>query len=297
MANADKMNDAIDYAEENLCGEIDLRKAAGISCCCVNDFLRTFSYLAGMTFSEYIRRRKLSLAAFDLCGGAKVIDTAVKYGYESPEAFSRAFRNLHGISPKEARRSEARLSAFPKLKFSFSSAGGERLDYRIIQKPAHEVCGIAVEVPRRHRETNAVITRFWQDNIDSGAIGKFHRDIGLPYDIPLNAALYDYRQNSFSYMICYEPPSGRSPAGYSELSVPPLSWAVFSLPAHDPSATTDQIRSMRDWIFLEWFPMSEYLHAGGPEFEIFHEDRKKTLSDIWIPVIKQSRRSDKRAGG
>ncbi len=287
MTHMDKMNQAIDFIEANITDEIDLNLAARKACCSVYHFLRTFSFLAEIPLSEYIRRRRLTLAAFDLFDGEKVVDVASKYGYNSPEAFARAFKGLHGITPMTARNTNTLLKAYPKLSFHLSLGGDEEIRYQIAQKSAYEVCGITIDVPIRHENTNAIITRFWEENIGNGVIGQFHRDIGLEYNICLNAALFNYNKSSFSYMICYEIPSSRVPGGYSMLSVPSSTWAVFSTPEHTAAETTEIIRNMRNRIFLEWFPTSGYTHAGAPEFEIFYNNDNKFVIEIWVPIIKK----------
>lgn len=287
MTYMDKMNHTIDFIEANITEEIDLNLAARKACCSVYHFLRTFSFLAEIPLSEYIRRRRLTLAAFDLFDGHKVVDVASKYGYSSPEAFTRAFKGLHGITPMAARNTNTLLKAYPKLSFHLSLGGDEEIRYQIAQKSAYEVCGITIDVPIRHEKTNAIITRFWEDNIGNGVIGQFHRDIGLEYNICLNAALFNYNKNSFSYMICYEMPSSRMPGGYSVLSVPSSTWAVFSTPEHAAAKTTEIIRNMRSRIFMEWFPTSGYTHAGAPEFEIFYNNDNKFVIEIWVPIIKK----------
>lgn len=112
------MNQAIDYIEDNLTGEIDLNIAARYVGCSVWEFQRIFSFLAHIAPGEYIRRRKLTLAAADIqTGNEKIIDIAMKYGYDSPAAFSRAFSQLHGVAPSLARSSGAELKACPKITF------------------------------------------------------------------------------------------------------------------------------------------------------------------------------------
>jgi len=143
------------------------------------------------------------------------------------------------------------------------------------------------DVPRNCEKTNTVITQFWEDNIDNGVIGKFHRDIGLSNDISLNAALFNYSQSKFSYMICYEKPPHISTNEYSALSVPSFTWAVFSTPEHSAEKTTEIVKGMRSRIFTDWFPTSGYTHAGGPEFEMFKSNSGKYVVEIWIPISKQ----------
>ena len=98
----DRLNDALNYIEDNLQEEIEYEKAAKIACCSTYHFQRMFSYIAGVPLSEYIRNRRLTMAALDLQNGDKVIDVALRYGYESPTSFNRAFQKIHGTSPSTA---------------------------------------------------------------------------------------------------------------------------------------------------------------------------------------------------
>ena len=288
MAYMDKMNDAIDFIESNITDDLDLNMVARKASCSVDHFLRTFSFLAGIPLSEYIRRRKLTHAAFDLFDGMKVVNVASKFGYSSPEAFARAFKRMHGITPTAAKNADTILKAYPKLSFHLSLTGDEEIDYRIAQKDSYKMCGITTDIPI-YEKTNAVITQFWEDNIGNGVIGQFHRDIGLAYNICLNAALFNFRKNAFSYMICSKMPHHHVPDKYSVLTVPSFTWAIFSTPEHTSQETTETIRQVRRRIFMEWFPTSGYIHAGGPELEIFHNTNNKFVVEVWVPIAKESR--------
>lgn len=289
MTSMDKMNHAIDFMEANITDDIDFNLVARKAGCSVDHFMRMFSYLAEIPLNEYIRRRKLTLAAFDLLEGNKVVDVSLKYGYSSPEAFSRAFKRVHGLTPMAARTNDTSLKAYPKLTFHLSLGGDEEIDYRITQKNSYEVCGLAIDVPVHHEKTNSIITQFWEDNIKNGTISQFHQDIGLGFNVSLNATLFNFRQSSFSYMICYEKPSSHTLGGYSVLSVPSFTWAVFSTREHTANENTEMIRNLRQRISIEWFQTSGYIHAGGPEFEIFHNNsnNSKSVVEIWVPVIKK----------
>lgn len=126
------LNDAMDYIEANLEGDLDLAHAARLAACTEGQFRRMFSYIAGIGLGEYVRRRRISRAALDLSRGERVVDVAVRYGYCSPTAFNRAFRDALGISPSEAKRPGAPLSVFPRLSFSLTVTGAEPLPWRIV---------------------------------------------------------------------------------------------------------------------------------------------------------------------
>ena len=141
------MNAAMDYIEVHLADEISYDRAARLACCSTYHFQRMFSYLAGVPLAEYIRRRRLTLAAFELRGGkCKVIDVALKYGYESPEAFSRAFKKLHGAMPLAAREAGVPLKAYPRMRFHITIQGNKEMNYRILQREAFRVFGLATTI-------------------------------------------------------------------------------------------------------------------------------------------------------
>ena len=286
MEVIDKINNALEYIEENITGEIDYNQITRRVCCSVYHFERMFSYFTGVSLSQYIRRRRLTLAAFDLREGAKVMDVAVKYNYNSPEAFSRAFKNMHGVMPTIVRNTDVPLKAYPKLSFNLSVDGDMEINYRIVENKSYNVCGIIKDIPRAPGESNTTITEFWSNNIANGVIGQFHQDIGLPYETALNAALFNFRPNVFSYMICYDSPTYNIPDCYTALSVPPLTWAVFSTPEHPGSETTSLVKHIRKRISQEWFPISGFIPAKGPEFELFKRRGRLYIVEIWIPIIK-----------
>ncbi|MGI6705797.1 MAG: helix-turn-helix transcriptional regulator [Clostridia bacterium] len=128
----ERVNGAIDYIEDNLAGHIDYKTAAQIACCSTYQFQRMFSFITDVSLSEYIRRRRLTLAAFELQhSNMKVVDVAFKYGYDSPEAFTRAFQNLHGVTPSSARDEGVKLKAYPRISFQMSIKGDVEMNYRI----------------------------------------------------------------------------------------------------------------------------------------------------------------------
>jgi AraC family transcriptional regulator len=139
----ERLNKAVNYIENNLCDEINYNKAAKIACCSTYHFQRMFSYIAGVPLSLYIRRRRMTLAALDLQEeNAKVIDIALKYGYESPTSFNRAFQSIHGISPSLAKVNGVSLKAYHQISFQISIKGDQQMNYRIEQKEAFRIIGV-----------------------------------------------------------------------------------------------------------------------------------------------------------
>lgn len=140
-----KLGTAIDYVEANLDKEISYKEAACIACCSPCYFQRVFSYISGITLSEYIRRRKMTQAAFDLQrADCKVMDVALKYGYSSPTAFNRAFRKVHGIAPTEAKAAGCTVQAYPPMHLAIELTGVNTMAYHITEKGPIRLVGIRI---------------------------------------------------------------------------------------------------------------------------------------------------------
>ena len=168
----ERMNKAIDYIEENLCSDIDFNEISKVMCQSSVNFQRTFSIVADISVFEYIRRRRLTLAAFDMQNSNdRVIDIALKYGYESPEAFTRAFKETHGVSPSNARKQGLPLKAYPRITFLLSIKGDAAMEYRIENKEAFAVYGIE-GVFTLGDEKHDDIPAFWQECMEDGRFGK-----------------------------------------------------------------------------------------------------------------------------
>ena len=130
------LSNAIEYIESHLDTDISYEEAARIACCSTYYFQRLFSYVAGISLSEYIRKRRMSQAAFELQRtDKKVLDVAFEYGYTSPTAFNRAFQSVHGITPAAAKNQGITLNAYPPISFSVSVTGGNAMSYHIVNKP------------------------------------------------------------------------------------------------------------------------------------------------------------------
>ena len=162
------LSSAIDYIENNLAGEISYEEAAKIACCSTYYFQRMFSYVAGISLSEYIRRRRMTQAAFELqATDIKVLDIALKYGYTSPTSFNRAFQSIHGISPASARSHGSVLNAYPPIKFSVKITGGDIMSYRIKEKEAMRIVGIRIPLTMDMEENQKLVPPFWEKTLKS----------------------------------------------------------------------------------------------------------------------------------
>jgi AraC family transcriptional regulator len=242
-----------------------------------------FSFISGVTLSEYIRRRRLTLAAIELQDSdLKIIDIAMKYGYESPEAFSRAFKSMHGTNPASARNMGVALKAYPKMTFYLSIKGGIEMNYRIEQKEAFEVFGIVGNIQAHGQEPAFIeVPKFCIKCDEDGSVDRMNALLGRSPDTMLHAALYDYTENSFKYMICeYVKDNMIIPKEYERLSVPALTWAIF------PAVDCDMPNVWRR-IYSEWFPTSDFEEVEGPQFEMYYGNAQSSRGEVWIPVKKK----------
>lgn len=283
-----RMNNAMDYIEAHISERISYDEVARIACCSTYHFQRMFSFITDTPLSEYIRRRRLTLAAFELqTSDIKVIDIALKYGYESPEAFSRAFKNLHHVMPTSARNEGMALKAFPRISFHISIKGDNEMNYRIEQKENFKMFGASAEINAADGKPYIEIPAFWTKCISDGTVDRIRAAAGLEENAQIHGALYNFRDGVFSYMICYYEQEDGIPDGYQELSVPALTWAVFTTGLY-PDGEGD-VQSIWKRIGPEWFPTSNYEHADGPEFEMtYYRGNNMYEMEVWIPVVKKT---------
>jgi AraC family transcriptional regulator len=291
MEWSDRMNAAIDYIEENLAGEIDFSVAAEKAACSLFHFQRMFMVIIGITPVEYARRRRLTLAARELTStNIKIIDLALKYGYDSPDSFTRAFRSVHGITSKAARAPGVKLTAFPRISFNILLKGGNDMDYTIIEKPAFDILGRSRKFRTVNGENFIKIPQFWQEFMATPDY-KTLMDLtgGKPGAVTGGGCLgvcfggEDTNWDPFSYGIGIEKPAKNSPVKFELIPVPAAAWAVFD-------CTLDNLQDVTKRIFSEWFPSTRYEHDKAPEIEVYLPgdfSNTEMKCQIWIPVVKK----------
>lgn len=279
-----RMNKALEYLEENLARQTDLEEAARIACCSVYHFQRIFPCLAGIPLSEYLRRRRMSLAAADLLAGQKVVDVALKYGYDSPTAFNRAFQSVHGMPPSKAQEG-APLKAFPPISFRITVKGAAQMEYRVIKKEAFRVVGISAPISPNiedsFREVPALWNRVDEENLPARLAPLMDPDFpGL-----LGICDGDGEQPRYIIAVASAVPLGEEAAqGLEEHMVPAGTWAVF--PGEGPMP--DAIQQLEQRVVAEWLPTSGYEYANAPDVEVYlHPDPKNARFEVWIPVTKK----------
>lgn len=282
------MNQALDYIEEHLTEDVDLSAAARIACCSEHHFRRMFSFLAGMPLSEYIRRRRLTLAAQDLVRGtAKVIDVAVKYRYESPDTFARAFQAQHGVAPSLVRREGQVLNAFSRMTFQLTIQGGTSMNYRIVEKDPFRIIGLKKRVTLVYTGVNPEIAAMWAsltpEYIAELKANSNVEPVGMvSASVNFSEGRHDGGTLDHYIGVATDRPC---PAHFEALEVPALTWAVFEAKGPFP----ETLQSVWGRIYAEWFPSSDYQQAEGPELlwnESKDTDSPTFRSEIWIPVRK-----------
>jgi len=286
----ESMNHALSYIEENLTNEVDFKEAARRALCSEYHFKRMFSFLAGLSMSEYIRRRRLTLAAFDLQQSqVRIIDVAVKYGYSSPDAFTKAFHNYHGVTPSEARTSGQSLKVYPRVSFQLTIKGGSEMNYRIEEKEAFRIVGLKKRVPIIFNGVNPEIAAMWK-SLDEPLITQLKQlsnvaPLGL---LSASTNFSEERMEEKGELDHYigVATTSECPANLSQLEVPATSWAVFTAVGPFPQT----LQEIWGRIYSEWFPSSIYEQVEGPEM-LWNESKDVTSptfkSEIWMPVRKR----------
>ncbi len=286
----ENLNRAIAYIDLNLENEIDEQELARRACCSVYHFKRMFSYLADISLHEYIRRRRLTLAAFELQNSTiKVIDVAMKYGYHSPDAFTRAFQSQHGITPTEMRITNQSLKVYPPMTFRLSIGGGEPMKFRIENKTAFQVIGLTNRVIPVDIGEHQGVEQLWEStDYDTHAelkslnnvepFGILHVDVGE--GVGRGKESYDYYFSVASTESC--------PDKFTRLFVPAMTWVVIDVKIPWGPEKWQQI-------YGEWFPSSGYEQVEGPTIQVGPEIQvglKKQIMteevdvEYWIPVKK-----------
>ncbi|MGH2318493.1 AraC family transcriptional regulator [Planococcus sp. SE5232] len=282
------MNEALRYIEDHLDGDIDFTKVATIAGVSEFHFRKMFSYLSGIGLSSYIRSRRLSEAAIDLQREQRVLDVAVKYGYDSADGFSRAFREWSGMSPSEVKNS-GRFKAFPRLTFQLTIQGGMDMECRIAEKDAFKLVGIKKRVPIVFEGPNPEIMKMGK-SITGEQRGQLQQWHNTDVQTVVNASLnFDdgrlEEKGQLDHLVGSITTLESDFEGFDIVEVPAGSWAIFSLEGPFPQKLQDT------WgkIFSDWLPSSNYELVDGPEISFNGDmsDLQNVYSEIWIPVKKR----------
>lgn len=271
----DGMQNALDYIEDHLTEELDTQAIARCAYVSEFHFQRIFGAVCGLPLSEYIRKRRLTLAGEELSlGKVKVIDAALRCGYDSPDSFARAFTRFHGIPPSAAKEKGARLNAFAPLKIRITLEGGTMLEYKIVEKPAFTVMGVS------RMFTNAAsyqeIPKFWQEHM-----ARADKPVCGAYGICLDSS-----GTRFEYLIADNyVPWKDVPSDCVTRTIPASTWAVFPC----RGALPDALQSVNTRIWKEWLPACrDYQLAGRYNVEMYAPpaaNPDENYCEIWVPVV------------
>ena len=293
------MQKAIDYIEANLTEEVDYEKVAAESFSSSYHFQRVFSILCGYTLGEYIRLRRLSLAGAELANGKeKVIDIALKYGYDNPDSFAKAFQKFHGITPSQARAGGSMLKSFSRLSIKISLEGGNTMNYRIEEKDEMILTGYkrrfsGVPGEREEQEKDMYVnTRVFQ-YILQGLSGNIEMNYDIitnidddGYDFYIAKQLTEYLRNNLNKTSVL----GEEYAKHFEnIVIPQCTYAIFE--TERCSYPTTIFLDLRKKIASEWLPNSGYQLANAPELVVTHWFRgnksNQRYRELWIPIEKK----------
>lgn len=280
----EKLQIIIDYVENHLQRKeepIDSREISQIAGCSFGFFQKVFSYMNGISFSNYVRARKLTLAGYDLKStNLKVIDISYKYGYDSPTSFTKAFQQFHGLSPKEVRSENAELRIVPKMQVSFK----QQYSWKLEQKADFRLIGKSIKISCVNEVQHSEILEFWSECQKNGIFSTLiSMDTGNPQGLFGMFGHYDKNSKEMEYSIMVM--SDRElQTGFNEFIIPEATWAVFDCKGAVPAA----IQNGWKYLHEEWLIKYPFPHAKCPDLEWYSNGNaydKDYLSQIWIPIL------------
>lgn len=275
-----QFNQTMDYLEEQLTGEVDIKRFQQLSGYSYPLFSRIFSIMADMTLAEYLRNRRLSEAVTDLRGSTeKVIDIALKYGYESADAFSSAFKKFHGETPSEVRNGKS-YRVFPRLQLSLKITGGKNMDIKIQKKPSFTVAGVLLEAIDNSQCPSAWEQLYANHSLESLESLGSGQSFGVCSDVKEGEII--------NYMAAYDV-TDKAKAEELGLSIKDISEAEYAIVPVNGAIPTS-IQHAWKYVLEIFFPETGYRHSGAPDFEVYTGGDMSSPDyqmELWIPVIKE----------
>lgn len=280
---------AINYVEDHITDELDYADIAKEAACSSFYFQRIFSILCGISLGEYIRNRRLTLAGSELSStDGKVIDVALKYGYESPESFTRAFVKFHGITPSEAKKDGSMLKSFSRLSVQIILKGGTVMNYKVVEKEAFKI----IEKVETHSGVDSAnpdtLPEFWDRSRRDGTLQKLlelGNDKTYLFGVCYGGGSADDKSFDYSIAIACDEDC-EIPEGFRMNEIPARTWVVFECRGAMPRA----IQELWHRICAEFFPPSDYQPTYEMDIEAYTDGDMSApdyKSEIWVPVKKQ----------
>ena len=282
MNRLNSIRTSLEYIENNLRGEVDLSLAAKKACLSKFYYYSMFQIVTGMTLSEYIRNRKMTLAAKEIKeSGSRIIDVAIAYGYGSQEAFSRAFKSVQGITPAQARHPDAKLKAYPPISFQLQLKGDVEMDYKIVKKDAVPLTGLSRTFTTVDGANFREIPKFWEEAMQDGSYDELCKLAeGSEYPGCFGICMdFDEADDKFNYVIAV---GGKKERGrFKKFTIPKETYAVFG------PVPLAELQNLWKRIFSEWVPATEYEISYGPQVEYYlPSDNDSVPCEVWIPIKK-----------
>jgi len=293
MGIIDRLNQIVEYIEENLTKEISTTTLSKIALMSELHFKSMFSVMTNMGLAEYIRKRRLSQAAIDLQNDLTVTEVTYKYGYTSPDAFTRAFRKLHGVNPSTAKGQDVSLKTYPKISFQLTIKGVSEMNFKIVTKEAFEMYGIERIITNVEGENLNEIPQFWQDVMADGSFQKLldstnhnRTEAGI---YPVNGVMCygDETMDKFPYAVAaFKTPESNS-KGFKNITIGAYQWVVFTTDNYKSNETTSVVQELWRRIYAEWLPSSGYTIIEGPNMELYgNRDETYEYCEVWLPIEK-----------
>lgn len=279
------LNKAMEYIEQHILEDIDFDEVSRIAKCSSYHFLRMFSYMTNISIHEYIRRRRMSLAAVELQDEhKKVIDIAFKYGYDSPTAFNRAFKHVHGFPPSYIKKKNMLIKSYPAIQFHLSILGNEKLEFKIEKKKQFRIIGQSCPLSKNLDENFLNIPLCWDQALEDGTLMQL---ISLADVEPFKLlGVSIHHDTNWKYMIAVG--SNHQNEQFDEYMIPSSLWAIFS-----GQGTNISLQELERKVILEWLPTSGYEYANIPDIEVYIQaDPQNMIFEYWLPIIKKENKND-----
>ncbi len=283
-------DNVIDYIEENICNEINYEEAAKMMGVSVFHFQRLFSFLTGIPIAEYIRRRKMTLAGFDIQkSNEKIIDIALKYSYESHSSFSRAFQVFHGVTPSAVRDEGRSIRVYPPIHLHITIQGNDVINFRIEKTEPYQLFGKDdVILPMEHKYALDFIKNYGNNIVKSGSHAAINVAAGYPIDDEhpfhlLHGIYFKGKENNIHFMYGWEKPENEIGEDFTLIDVPKSTWAVFTYYGeHMEGLPKVWTYIYTSWLYTSNYKIEDYIII---EKESWHDKNQKVIcAEVWMPI-------------